>query len=252
LAYHLVVMSLVNVGTLITGQLTRILISGLSIDWSQTSLFYCKFPLYLLQTCALISVTCLCLTVIDQYFVACSRPHWQQWSNIKLARRLSSLSILFGILSNIPYLIYYTHVVSPTTGRTSCMTTDHIFQEYVNYGSGLILGRTLPVSIISLFGPTTDEHGFRPSDHHCLDDHAIYHYVFSRHDFRPHSKSTHCSPTTICLVNQFDDLLPLLCSECFYHRGLCRVVDACLCLEPILHLFWCLGSVSSTVETCLS
>lgn len=151
-AYHLAVMSLVNVGTLVTGQLTRILVSGFSIDWSLSSLFYCKFRIYLLQTCALVSLMCLCWAVLDQFFTTSTHPRLQQWSNIKLARLLSTLGILFGILANIPYLIYYTHIVSPSTSRTSCTTTDYVFQQYVNYGSGLLFSRLLPLCIIVVFG----------------------------------------------------------------------------------------------------
>ncbi|CAF3967085.1 unnamed protein product, partial [Adineta steineri] len=48
-AFYLTIMSIVNVGQMITGLLARILTSGFNIDWSLTSLFYCKFRLYCFQ-----------------------------------------------------------------------------------------------------------------------------------------------------------------------------------------------------------
>jgi len=42
-AFYLTVMSLLNIGELITGYLPRINASGFDIDWTQISLFYCKF-----------------------------------------------------------------------------------------------------------------------------------------------------------------------------------------------------------------
>jgi hypothetical protein len=68
---------MVNIGQLITGLLTRIMISGFDIDWIQFSLFYCKFRTYFFQVTSLTSLTCLCLATIDQYLATCTRPHWQ-------------------------------------------------------------------------------------------------------------------------------------------------------------------------------
>jgi hypothetical protein len=132
-AFYLTVMSIVNVGELLAGQLTRILISGFSIDWTQTSLFYCKFRGYILQVCAIISMNFICLAMIDQYLATCSRPRWQQWSNIKLAHRLSAIIILFWILYDIPVLIFYIHIKSPTTGKLTCTIVNNIFEQYLNY-----------------------------------------------------------------------------------------------------------------------
>ena len=73
-AFYLTIMSFVNLGQLLTGLLSRIMISGFSIDWTQMSLFYCKFRYFVFQTCTLLSFTCIC-------------PRWQQWSNIKISHR---------------------------------------------------------------------------------------------------------------------------------------------------------------------
>jgi hypothetical protein len=48
-AFYLTVLSIVNIGQLLAGLFSRIMISGFSIDWTQTSLFYCKFRTFAFQ-----------------------------------------------------------------------------------------------------------------------------------------------------------------------------------------------------------
>ena len=87
-AFYLVVMSIANIGQLVTGLFRQILATGFSIDWTPTSLFYCKWRPFCFQACMLIALTCVCLATIDQYWATCSYPRWQQWCNIKVAHRL--------------------------------------------------------------------------------------------------------------------------------------------------------------------
>ncbi|CAF1476610.1 unnamed protein product [Adineta ricciae] len=74
--FYLIIMSIANIGQLITGLLTRIMISGYNIDWTQTSLFYCKFRQFFAQTTASVSFISVCLAIMDQYFATCARPRW--------------------------------------------------------------------------------------------------------------------------------------------------------------------------------
>jgi uncharacterized membrane-anchored protein YitT (DUF2179 family) len=123
-----------------------------AIDWTQTSFFYCKFQVYILQVCAVISMNFISLAMIDQYLATCARPRWRQWSNIKLAHRLSAIISLFWILFNIPLLIFYIHVKSSTTGKLTCTVVNNFFQQYLNYFCALVLAKILPICIILLFG----------------------------------------------------------------------------------------------------
>ena len=150
--FYLTVMSVANLGQIVTGLLNRIMSTGFNIDWSLTSLFYCKFRLYCYQVCALISMTCICLASIDQYFATCSRPRWQQWCNIKLARRLTATFTLIWILHNAPLLIYYDHVVSLTSNKVTCAITNSAFEQYTAYSITIILGKVIPICITLLFG----------------------------------------------------------------------------------------------------
>jgi len=151
-AFYLTVMSFVNIGQLSTGQLSRVMITGFGIDWTQTSLSYCKFRWYSFQIFTYVSLTCVCLATIDQFFATCDRVSWQQWSNIKLAQRLTAVSVLFWIIYDIPYLIFYNHVVSATTGVISCVNSNINFQRYNAYMNSLILSGGLPLLITVVFG----------------------------------------------------------------------------------------------------
>jgi hypothetical protein len=153
-AFYLTMMSMVNIGQLLTGLLSRIMISGFDIDWTQISLFYCKFRTYIFQVTTLTSLVCLCLATIDQYLATCTRPHWQQWCNIKLARRLLLLIILLIIIEQIPCLIYYVQLQSSSTitGKQMCTITNMSFVQFNTYLNYLILGNIIPFSITFSFG----------------------------------------------------------------------------------------------------
>ena len=151
-AFYLTVMSMLNIGQLFLGLFSRITLAFLGIDGTETSLFYCKSRLYFNQICVGASLTCLCLAMIDQYFATCSRPHWQQWCNIKLAHRLILIVIIFWMLHGIPYVIFHDHVVSSTTRRTICTITNSTFAQYRLFMIVLILLGYLPAIITAIFG----------------------------------------------------------------------------------------------------
>jgi len=151
-AFYLTIMSMVNIVQLITGLLSRIMISGFNIDWTQISLFYCKFRTFLYEIAALISLACICLATIDQYFATCTRPRWQQWSNIKLAQRLLILTIFLIIIEQIPTLIYYVQIESSTPGEFICTITNVNFIQFNIYCNYLILGNIIPYLILFSFG----------------------------------------------------------------------------------------------------
>jgi hypothetical protein len=66
-AFYLTSMSIVNILHLFTGLLTFIMINGFGINWTNMSLFYCKFQAFYVQLCISMSLTCMCLATIDQF-----------------------------------------------------------------------------------------------------------------------------------------------------------------------------------------
>jgi hypothetical protein len=150
-AFYLTVMSFVNIGQLIFGLLSRILITGFGIDWTTTSLFYCKFRVPFFQLCSLISYACLCLATIDQYFATCTRVRWQQWCNIKLAHRLIIIFTIISCLILIPYPIFLNQFIL-STGKISCTINNDMMSRYRNYVVVLFLVGYIPDLISVIFG----------------------------------------------------------------------------------------------------
>ena len=150
-AFYLTIMSIVNIGQLLTGLLSRIMISGYDVDWTATSSFYCKFRYFLLQTCSLTSLTCICLATIDQYLATCSNVRWQQWSSLKVAHRLTAIFAILWSLHGIPCLIYFAQVYSSTTNKIVCAVLNATFAKYNAYGYFLILVGFLPIFVTILF-----------------------------------------------------------------------------------------------------
>jgi len=151
-AFYLTVVSIVNIGQLLTGLLSRVLINAVGVDWTESSLAYCKIRNYLFQACGIISPVCLCLAVIDQFLATSAHPPWQRWSNIKMAHCLSASAIIVCLIYGIPYLIYYNLVVSATTGIASCMITNAIFNNYYNDFHVPVLMCAVPLCIMIIFG----------------------------------------------------------------------------------------------------
>ena len=151
-AFYLTVMSCANVGQLMTALLTRIMITGFDIDWTLSSVFYCKFRVYSAQVCALLSMTCYCLATIDQYFATCFRPRWHQWCNTKVASRLCAFAIVLWIAHGIPSLIYYDLVSNPSNNQAVCGMTNAVFAKYFTNVYQSALASTLPILISVLFG----------------------------------------------------------------------------------------------------
>ncbi|CAF1302534.1 unnamed protein product [Adineta steineri] len=151
-AFYLLIMSCVNIGQLVTGLFPLIVMTGFGIDWTTDSLFYCKFRQYCRQVCALISLSCFCFATIDQFLATCSRVYWQQWSNIKVARRLCLITSIIWILHGIPCLIYFNLIPSSATVRPSCTITNHVFSQYYTYCYTAVFTGYLPVSVVALFG----------------------------------------------------------------------------------------------------
>lgn len=156
-ASYFIVMSCVNLGQLLTGYLSRIMISGYNIDWTQTSLFYCKFRWFFFQSFTLTSYACMCFATIDQY-IATSTYHLhlrQKWNNIKLAYCLCLIAFLLVIVHGIPSIIIFNHIPSPVANRFLCIFTNDFYQKYRTYGFNVVLGGILPVFITILFGSLT-------------------------------------------------------------------------------------------------
>ncbi|CAF0744642.1 unnamed protein product [Adineta steineri] len=151
-AFYLTMISFVNIGHLLTGLLHRILVSGFDIDLTLISSSFCKLFQYSLQVCALLSITCLCLATIDQYFATCSHYRWREWSNIKISRRLTKIFLIIWLIHGIPCLIYFDLNKLISTKKFRCMIRNKKFSNYFIHGYSAILTGYLPIFVTILFG----------------------------------------------------------------------------------------------------
>ena len=151
-AFYLTVMSLVDVGYMITGLLTFIMMYGFDIDWTQQSRFYCIFREGFVHICMLIAFTCLCLATIDQFLATYSSPRWQQLCNIKLARRLCLTFVIVWFMHGIAFFTSYDLIIIPSTGELDCTVINDIFEEYFKSFHVLVLLGVLPITVTVLFG----------------------------------------------------------------------------------------------------
>ena len=58
-AFFLTVMSIVNIGQLLTSLLSRILISGFNMELTEKSVSFCNFRTYCLQVCTVAAYSCI-------------------------------------------------------------------------------------------------------------------------------------------------------------------------------------------------
>jgi hypothetical protein len=150
-AFYLTLKSIFDIGQLLSNTVPFIVRRGFKIDLGASSFFFCKIRFYMFSTSTLSSMTCLCLAIIDQYFATSYHIRWQQWCNIKLAHRITSIFIIIWTLHGIPSLIFYNQIISPLTNTTVCQVTNYIFNQYLSYGYYLTLNNILPLITI-VFG----------------------------------------------------------------------------------------------------
>lgn len=151
-SYYLMIMSIFNIANLIGGLLTRIIITGFSIDLTIKSSFYCGFRWYYLYFSVLISFTMICLSTIDQYFSTSLNEYYRRLSNIKNSHRLSIIFIIFWVLLGIPYTIYFKTILNTQTNQLVCTSINKNYFQYHIYVYIITLAGILPTLITIIFG----------------------------------------------------------------------------------------------------
>lgn len=152
-AFYLTAMSGFNIAHLSTSLLSHILINGFGIDWTATSLVYCKIRYYTIQLWLLSSFSCMCLATIDQFLATCSNPFWHRWSNIKLARYAVVGFFFIWLIHGIPIAIYYRLIELPFGNNPYfCSATNINFGKYITFGYIFVFMGALPLTIMIIFG----------------------------------------------------------------------------------------------------
>jgi len=150
-AFYMIVASTVSIGQLLTGLLSRVMISAYGIDWTSMSAVYCKLRSYMIQVFILISLTNLCFATIDQFLATSNNLRWRSWCNIKVAYRLSIICIIFWIIYFIPYFIFYDLIYVSSSNKWICGITNSIFARFTNNFYIPVLFAPLPLLITAIF-----------------------------------------------------------------------------------------------------
>jgi len=138
-AFYLRIVSIANIGQLLS-VLLRIL-TGFNVNSSGSAIF-CKFRYFLAQYCAVVSLTCMCLTTIDQFL---SMTNYRHLNNMRLARYHIVFTFIFWFIHGIFTFIYYDSY------KNVCIIINPIFAKYFTYFYVLILFGILPVTIMIIF-----------------------------------------------------------------------------------------------------
>jgi hypothetical protein len=120
--FFLTVISIVNVGQLLTTPLVLILAEGFNIDLRKNS-WFCKCHMFLAQWRIFVSLSSSCLATINQFL---SMGRYQRWRTLQCARCSIFIAATFGFLHSIFVLIYFAAV------NGSCTIINSTYAKYVS------------------------------------------------------------------------------------------------------------------------
>lgn len=149
---YLFVSSCSNLIVIIYPLLTRIMFDGFRLSPTYSTVFIlCKFRYYILFTFDFISLTNICLALLDRYFVSSSDVRLRRLSTQrKRTKQVIFLISLIFFLHNIPLCIYFE---GSTGGQ--CVVNSPVYNYYYLYVFQILFHGLIPISFLSVFGILT-------------------------------------------------------------------------------------------------
>lgn len=145
--FYFLIGSVVNLSVVVSALLNRIIQVGFGINLANLSEAWCKIRQFLVIFSTCLSLTCSCLTVIDQFFVTSRNNFLRRCSQIKWSYRIMIIVIIVWLVYTTPYF-FYTYI-SPITNV--CTITNPVMNISTSvFSIGFLF--IIPVSIIFLFG----------------------------------------------------------------------------------------------------
>jgi hypothetical protein len=145
-AFYLITVSISDCGTLLITLPVRLTELAFNYDTSRASLMWCKFRPLITNILGFISFSSICFAAIDQYLSTNHHPRIKQLSTLKLAHRLIYSAIVFWIIYDCIFPIFYD--LQPTTG---CAIYNIYFANYYSFFHLIILGGIIPIFTSSMF-----------------------------------------------------------------------------------------------------
>ncbi|CAF1104394.1 unnamed protein product [Adineta ricciae] len=148
--FYMLIASIHNLFQMIPNLLLRILSVSFELDYSRTSHFWCKSRITFAAIFGFISLSCACLSTIDQYLITSRKVSFRHKSQIKWSHRIVLIIMIIVLLHSIPSFISY----DISSINHICTYTNLIFAVYVPVSSFLYLC-IIPISILITFGCLT-------------------------------------------------------------------------------------------------
>jgi hypothetical protein len=120
-----------------------------------TSITWCRGRYFITYTATIPSLTCLCFSSINKFFITCRNVRWRNRSKLSTAKIATLIASLVIMASNIPFLLYFTILQTKTsTGSTAtvCSLVSSCALAYVNYILQPVLLSLLPGIILIITG----------------------------------------------------------------------------------------------------
>ncbi|CAF1392856.1 unnamed protein product [Rotaria sp. Silwood1] len=146
---YLLISSIANIIVIAYPLCTRILSDGYQYPVTQNNMFFlCQLRYYTLHTFDMISLSCLCMAILDRYLVSSREARLRQLSTTRQQTKIIILSIVCLIgLHSIPIAIYYN---ISTSGQCIIYSTSYLY--YYRYIIQIFLHGIIPIIFFSIFG----------------------------------------------------------------------------------------------------
>jgi hypothetical protein len=149
---YLLISSISNLIVIIYPLFTRIMLDGYKYHIGESRIFiFCKLRYYILHTCDLISLTCICLATFDRYLLTSRKHRLRKLSTTRNQTKLIILVLICLVgLHNIPIMKYYD-----VSKSGYCTIVSIVYSHYYLYTFQIFLHGIIPISFLSVFGILT-------------------------------------------------------------------------------------------------
>jgi hypothetical protein len=149
---YLLTSSCANLILILYPLLTRIIYDGYKYRIGQNNVFIlCKFRYYVLYTCDLISLTCICMATLDRYLISSRNVRLRRLSTTrKRTKQIVLIIICLFVFHNIPIGIYFE-----VSNLGQCFIFSNSYSYYYLYVLQISLHGIIPICFLSIFGILT-------------------------------------------------------------------------------------------------
>ncbi|CAF1030382.1 unnamed protein product [Adineta ricciae] len=145
-AFYLLAQTIIDCCLLVIALSFRILELAFTIDYTRTSVVWCKLRPMIAHTLTLLTFSAICFAAIDQYLSTNYHAWLRQMSTFRLSRGLVYISIIVWILYDSIFLFFFE--LHPDTG---CNIYNADFSKYYSFFHYIILNGFIPILISTTF-----------------------------------------------------------------------------------------------------